>query len=436
MSDVRRSMKALVRVSALAVVVLASLGGDCDPKGRDFFARINGGLDPTTGDIFGRVTVDGSPRSGVTVTLRRGGTVIGTTITDGNGEYKFLELDPGTHAVSIGEVPGADCPGEQTATVFEDDETEVNFACTTPQPQTGTVTGTVTVNGAGESGVTVTLRMGETTIGTTTTGTGGTYAFQEVPTGTKTVVITPPSEATCEPAQQDVTVTADGTVTADFACTRSSGDFIVSLTSPPPGWNHDMPMDSSLECKVIRTTPAQPGATYSAMTTGPTEGGASGVLTPQPVTGTLDALGRAELQVRINRLGTYVNVVTVTSGGLQQSATASVTVTSAANSCPLVSSSIRFKRDVVSLLPDEIRPLGLRPVAFRYLEPWGDPDTPQLGLIAEEVAEVYPQAVVLDGRGRPEAIDYRALTARLVEAIEERALRAAEAGIERLADGF
>jgi hypothetical protein len=319
--------------------------------------------------------------------------------------------------------------------VFEDDETEVNFDCTTAQEQTGTVSGTVTVNGSGESGVTVTLRMGEMTIGTTTTGTGGTYTFLNVATGTKTVELTPPSGATC-PAPQDVNVPADGTATANFDCTRPSGDFTVGLNDPPPGWLHDMPGVSSLECKVIKTTPAQAGATFSATTTGPTEGGASGVLTPQPVTGTLDANGQAELEVRINRLGTYMNVVTVTVGGVQRSATQTITVLSTPNTCPVVQSSIRFKRDVLTLLPDDVQPLGLRPVAFRYVEPWGDPAVPQIGLIAEEVVEVFPQAVRLDAEGRPEAIDYRVLTGAVVATVEARVASAMEAAIGRLASGL
>ena len=57
----------------------------------------------------------------------------------------------------------------------------------------GTVTGQVTVDGAGRAGVTVPLRIGTTTIATTQTGSGGTYAFANVVTEAKTVAITPPS---------------------------------------------------------------------------------------------------------------------------------------------------------------------------------------------------------------------------------------------------
>jgi hypothetical protein len=89
---------------------------------------------------------------------------------------------------------------------------------------------------------------------------------------------------------------------------------------------------------------------------------------------------------------------------------------------------------VVALLPDDVRPLGLRPVAFRYSEPWGDPAEPRIGLIAEEVAEVFPDAVLLDGEGRPQAIDYRILTGEVAEAIVTRCAHAIEEAVAGLAD--
>jgi hypothetical protein len=287
------------------------------------------------------------------------------------------------------------------------------------------VAGTVTVNGVGESGVAVTLREGTTIIGTTTTGAGGTYSFANVPEGAKNVEIATPSGATCDDTDQDVNVPAGGTATANFACTRPSGDFTVGLGDLR--WEHTMPGVESVECKIISTSPVQAGATWSATVTGP------GVISGQTFGGTLDANGRAELRARINQLGTYVNNVTVIAGSVTRNASASVTVGPAANTCVVLSSSIRFKRGVVALLPDDVRPLGLNPVAFRYVEPYGDPSVPRIGLIAEEVAEVYPQAVVRDGEGRPDAIDYPVLTAEVARAVMTRGGRAVEAAIAHLA---
>ena len=205
-------------------------------------------------------------------------------------------------------------------------------------------------------------------------------------TGTKTVEIVTPEGATC-PGPQDVTVTGGGTATANFACTSPSGDFTVAFTQIIT----DHRGSTSVICWVTTTTPAQPGATFQVVTTGP------GVLTPA-VSGALNANGQAAVEVGINLFGTYNIGQIVTFGANEASASTTHTVDASEGTCPVAQSSIRFKRNVVALLPDDVRPLGLRPVAFRYREPWGDPAEPQVGLIAEEVAEVYPDAVFLDAQ--------------------------------------
>lgn len=416
-----------LRLGLLASGLVVLQASECSKE--DFYDAL-ADISLLTGSIRGTLTLDGDPVSGTTVTVRQGGSVVDNETTDEDGFYRIPGLNPGTYMVSS-MITGANCP-EQTAVVEEDEETEVNISCTTPEPQTGTVTGTVTVNGTGESGVDVTLRDGTTVIGTTTTGTGGTYSFTNVPAGTRNVSIETPEGATCETTQQDVTVTDAGPATANFACTRpATGDFTVGLGDLR--WEHTMPGVESVECKVISTSPAQSGATWSATVNGPTEGGPSGVISGQTFGGTLDANGRAELRVRINRFGTYVNDVTVISGSVTRNATASVTVASSANTCVAVTSSARFKRGIAPLLPDDVRPLGLRPVVFRYREPWGDPTEPQIGLVAEEVAEVFPQAILRDGEGRPEAIDYRLLTRAAVAELADRAAAEARAAIARLA---
>jgi hypothetical protein len=278
----------------------------------------------------------------------------------------------------------------------------------------------------------------------TTTGSHtATFRFHNGNTGTSDIVAPycfngTALDAAVTKTQQPAANSFDFSGRVDFTWKpmAGGGDFTVGLNDPLPGWLHDMPGVSSLECKVIQTSPAQPGATFSATATGPTEGGPSGVLTPQPVTGTLDANGRAELQVRINRIGTYQNTVTVTVGGVTRMATQTITVLPTPNTCPLLPSSIRFKRGVMGLLPDDVRPLGLRPVVFRYREPWGDPAEPQIGLIAEEVIEVFPEAVFLDAEGRPQAIDYGTLTGVVLEDVVERAGRAAASGVASLARWF
>jgi hypothetical protein len=327
----RPAQRRLLRLGLLALAVTSMLGGKCDPQEPGFFGIVSV---PGSGDIIGVVTVDGVPRPDVVVILREGATTIDTFVADEGGRYEFLNLEPGTYTLSA-TIEGATC-NDVTVSVVADQLAEVDLPCATPT--TGTVQGRVTVNGAGEAEVPVILRQGITTLATTTTDVQGNYQFSGASPGMRTVLIQPPTGVTCANTQRNVTVVAGQAATVDFDCTRSSQDFEVLLGTPPPGWTHDMPGISSLECKVIRTSPAQPGATFSATTTGPVEGGPSGVLSPQPVTGTLNANGQAALQVRIDRVGTYINVVTVTSGTVTKPASATVTVTSEANTCPVVDS--------------------------------------------------------------------------------------------------
>ena len=57
----------------------------------------------------------------------------------------------------------------------------------------------------------------------------------------------------------------------------------------------------------------------------------------------------------------------------------------------------------------------LRPVTFRYkAEPATGPRSIEYGLIAEEVAEIYPELVVLDKDGQPAGVRYHVLPAMLL----------------------
>jgi hypothetical protein len=81
-----------------------------------------------------------------------------------------------------------------------------------------------------------------------------------------------------------------------------------------------------------------------------------------------------------------------------------------------VSSSRRLKQDIRDLGPLADRLLELRPVAFRYRQhAAADPATPlQFGLIAEEVAEVFPELVVYGDDGRPATVKYHLLSSLLL----------------------
>ena len=79
-------------------------------------------------------------------------------------------------------------------------------------------------------------------------------------------------------------------------------------------------------------------------------------------------------------------------------------------------SSIQWKRDVAPIDQPLEKVLQLRGVSFTWDADHGGRH--DVGLIAEEVAEVFPEFVGTDAGGRPMSIDYGRLTAVLVEAIK------------------
>lgn len=65
-------------------------------------------------------------------------------------------------------------------------------------------------------------------------------------------------------------------------------------------------------------------------------------------------------------------------------------------------SSARYKTNIEPLEPELGAVLDLEPRSFEYT----DSGTADIGLIAEEVAEVVPELVVRDSEGRPDAVKY------------------------------
>jgi hypothetical protein len=437
MRIVERTLRAIGIPSFLIVLGLLTAVAACDQKTGRFFipVAIDDGFDPTTGDIIGRVTVDGSPRSGVEVTVRRNGTVVDTDVTDANGDYEFFELDPGTYTVSIGTITGATCPGEQTAAVVEDDSTVVDFACTS-QPTTGTVMGTVTANGTPVSGATVALDGR-----TTTTDANGAFTFTNVEPGTYGVS-TSASGFDCQPGT--VTVTAGQTSNVEIACTG------------PPSGTEIAAQPFSLSGTLMGTDGCGFGMTIS--NPGPitilfdpatntvtivSDASVAGLYTPgEPWTGTGQTTFSSGGMTFILRetasgtwqrsSGTIVLPGTLTFEVLQGSTEVCESRYNATY-MQLTASSMRFKTGIVRLLPDGATVLGLRPVVFRYVRPYGDPSVPRIGLIAEEVARVFPKAVALDAGGKPLGIHYSTLRMLVFEEIVTRAGEAARSSIARLA---
>ena len=83
-----------------------------------------------------------------------------------------------------------------------------------------------------------------------------------------------------------------------------------------------------------------------------------------------------------------------------------------------ISSSRRYKFDISDIGQATNGLMRLRPVSFRYLA-HGDRAPVQYGLIAEEVAAVYPEMVALDDDGQPDTVMYQFLAPMLLNEVQK-----------------
>ena len=79
-----------------------------------------------------------------------------------------------------------------------------------------------------------------------------------------------------------------------------------------------------------------------------------------------------------------------------------------------LTSSARFKENIQDLREGSEGLLKLRPVSFRYKPEIDAAGLEQYGLVAEEVAAVYPDLVTRDAGGQPEAVRYHLLVPMLL----------------------
>lgn len=85
-----------------------------------------------------------------------------------------------------------------------------------------------------------------------------------------------------------------------------------------------------------------------------------------------------------------------------------------------VNSSIRFKKDVQEMGSASDRLFQLRPVTYRYKQPNANGSSPiEYGLIAEEVAKVYPDLVVKNADGQIQTVQYQKLTPMLLNELQK-----------------
>lgn len=85
-----------------------------------------------------------------------------------------------------------------------------------------------------------------------------------------------------------------------------------------------------------------------------------------------------------------------------------------------VSSSRRYKDDIADMGDASKLLMSLRPVTFRYKKPYDNGEKPiQFGLIAEEVAEVFPELTVYNAEGQPETVKYQDLPPLLLNELQK-----------------
>jgi hypothetical protein len=78
-------------------------------------------------------------------------------------------------------------------------------------------------------------------------------------------------------------------------------------------------------------------------------------------------------------------------------------------------SSRRFKENIVDLEPTAEKVEKLRPVRYNKI----DSEATEIGLIAEEVAELFPELVTYNENGQPSGVQYQRLSVILLKTIQE-----------------
>jgi hypothetical protein len=123
-------------------------------------------------------------------------------------------------------------------------------------------------------------------------------------------------------------------------------------------------------------------------------------------------------------------------GVTTQSGTTAPVVVSDTGQLGTVVSSERFKKDIAAMEETSEGILALRPVTFHYKT--DARETPQFGLIAEDVAKVNPALVLPDKGGKPYTVRYDAVNAMLLNEFlkEHRKVDQLEKQIETLTAGL
>ena len=126
--------------------------------------------------------------------------------------------------------------------------------------------------------------------------------------------------------------------------------------------------------------------------------------------------------IRIGTQGTQK--ATFIAGIFGSSVAGDAVVVSSTGKLGIVVSSVRYKRDISDIGSSSEALMKLRPVTFRYRN---DPSGQRrYGLVAEEVAQVYPDLVSHDVDGKVVSVHYHELVPMLLNEIQKLSAKVAE----------
>jgi len=126
------------------------------------------------------------------------------------------------------------------------------------------------------------------------------------------------------------------------------------------------------------------------------------------------------------RIGDLVNNTSTYIAGIANTVVAgsAVVIDPSTGQLGTMQSSARYKEDVHEMAGASEDLMRLRPVMFRYRQALTDGSKPtQYGLIAEEVAKVYPELVVFGKKGEIESVQYQELPAMLLNELQRQSRR-------------
>ena len=132
----------------------------------------------------------------------------------------------------------------------------------------------------------------------------------------------------------------------------------------------------------------------------------------------------ATVRIGVNIARTFIDGIRGVQTGLDDAATV---VIDSNGQLGTISSSRRYKEDINDMGESSRRLMDLNPVTFRYTDAFENGGKPlQYGLIAEEVAEEFPELVVYDENGQPVSVKYHILSTLLLNELQKQADKIAD----------